>query len=1042
MEETLTLSELKEVKLNQLKKRVVFVFNNIIITTKKEVNDKKKSLFRSIGLKTEGNEIEELQYNPDIRYRCCHIYLLEETELVEFENEQIKNCFALKEAFSDRVLCVFETETAKAKTDLFNDIDDSIWKRLQALRSQRVNLEDVAPNTANKEKAFSGVLQKYTKQSTWKTKLCEISSGDMKWFSNQSAKEGVTLKHIQIVKTNVVLIPPIDNEHFCFMVGTKKFAAENAVSRMEWINQLRNVIRKQFQIGQKDNTKSPVSLSLTTVAVSSPSPSSESSRSKSRILDSDKGKKKTGSVKLAKVKSAATVEIPFTLEDLVSEFKGKEQQVARIQACVRRLLFLSQRRKILAKQISQNEKQLGRITRLQAVFRGHLKRIQPPSSITKLRRRYAVASEILTTEESYVHGLFCLTTHYIKELRAVPTSILPPDVLSCVSQNVDVLYGYNKFLLVQLKKRMQNWYKEGGKMGDIFLKFVLFLKTYTAFVKHYNKAFEALNVLQSIPEVKEVLFRVRNIPEVKGMDMGSLLITPVQRIPRYVLLLKSLLKDTNTNHADYKELSEAVGKMVEVADYVNEKKREAENLNAVCVISQHLLGYPKEELGDLTTNTRTFVRLGSLLTWEEPLTSIEMKELKQSQLRKRFVFVFNDMILLTKRETAILNKITGSKQDDDTFKLEDLQAEQDIQFKYVSSISVDNLELIDIEHHDGIESAFALKETSSDRIACVFSASSQKLKMDFLHDVDDNLWKKLQAWRSITIGSKKIPEVVSQQPPIKRGLLHKRTKNGEWKVKLCELSETQFQWFDPAGFKDKQTDVSGSFLWILKANNVTLWPVMDRPHCFMVTTPQVSYYFCAETGTERLNWVNSIRNSIRKQAMELKDEQEKKPEEKPEKTERSLDRSERLNKLERDAQKTRSYSVSTARGLEKASSDSSSVLSSIKKPKLRTKSSKKDNRKRVLYKKHKDKYNKYSATIKDGKLILEKDKKQQIINLILVHKVETHIEEVKMVEAGKTISLYVFDIVGDVKTERLGTETKDEAQEWIEKIQKAKERKK
>lgn len=48
----------------------------------------------------------------------------------------------------------------------------------------------------------------------------------------------------------------------------------------------------------------------------------------------------------------------------------------------------------------------------------------------------------------------------------------------------------------------------------------------------------------------------------------NFLILPVQRLPRYVLLLRDLLKFTPEEHTDFENLSKAVDKMSSVADYV------------------------------------------------------------------------------------------------------------------------------------------------------------------------------------------------------------------------------------------------------------------------------------------------------------------------------------------------------------------------------------------------------------------------------------------------------------------------------------------
>jgi hypothetical protein len=37
----------------------------------------------------------------------------------------------------------------------------------------------------------------------------------------------------------------------------------------------------------------------------------------------------------------------------------------------------------------------------------------------------------------------------------------------------------------------------------------------------------------------------------KGMDIEDFLVKPIQRLPKYVLLFKDLLKNTDEDHPDY-----------------------------------------------------------------------------------------------------------------------------------------------------------------------------------------------------------------------------------------------------------------------------------------------------------------------------------------------------------------------------------------------------------------------------------------------------------------------------------------------------------
>jgi hypothetical protein len=60
------------------------------------------------------------------------------------------------------------------------------------------------------------------------------------------------------------------------------------------------------------------------------------------------------------------------------------------------------------------------------------------------------------------------------------------------------------------------------------------------------------------------------------MYLLSLMITPIQRIPRYELLLRELIKNTSREHEEYEQLCIANVSIKEIAEFHNEKKRKDE----------------------------------------------------------------------------------------------------------------------------------------------------------------------------------------------------------------------------------------------------------------------------------------------------------------------------------------------------------------------------------------------------------------------------------------------------------------------------------
>nr|KAJ3419148.1 guanine nucleotide exchange factor 9 [Polyrhizophydium stewartii] len=70
-------------------------------------------------------------------------------------------------------------------------------------------------------------------------------------------------------------------------------------------------------------------------------------------------------------------------------------------------------------------------------------------------------------------------------------------------------------------------------------------------------------------------------PECRGMDLSSFLLKPIQRICKYPLLLRELIKHTHEKHSDYDALSSALKEISDVVEYVNEKRREFEQSQQV-----------------------------------------------------------------------------------------------------------------------------------------------------------------------------------------------------------------------------------------------------------------------------------------------------------------------------------------------------------------------------------------------------------------------------------------------------------------------------
>eukprot|EP01127_Copromyxa_protea_P009216 TRINITY_DN2157_c0_g1_i3.p1 TRINITY_DN2157_c0_g1~~TRINITY_DN2157_c0_g1_i3.p1 ORF type:complete len:804 (-),score=191.09 TRINITY_DN2157_c0_g1_i3:181-2592(-) len=519
--------------------------------------------------------------------------------------------------------------------------------------------------------------------------------------------------------------------------------------------------------------------------------------------------------------------------------------------------------------ILENPSQLQQIIRLQAAFRSKLTRtVHPEPQVKKFYRRYHIASEILSSEESYVNGLRCLIQIYLANLKKIPTDILPPAALKDIFSNSEIIYGYNTIILKQLRARMAKWYTEEMSVGDIFLKFVDFLKVYTAYVNNYSKALHTLGrYAEEQPLVLQSLRESRRHEDINGQELQSYLIMPVQRLPRYIMLLKDLLNCATPGTTEYKNLDNAVERLVEIADYLNKKKGEAENLSLVTIIASKLSGMRREEL---VSNTRSYVRQGTISTYgdREGITESEWKALSPNCMKSKYCFLFNDMLLITKRyyEESFLSKaytaLSGHIQDDFQEE-EELDLNKDpAQFKLSMRLNLTgrNLEIIDLGDQNG-KYMFALGSAGKWNIVFAFTTENQKAK--WLQDIDDLFWKEVKQERAAyTLQFLAEAEKDNPNPFAKNmsGYLFYQSRQNQWKKKYCSLVGSSFQIFKTeADYKEEKETYSFSLLQA----NISLWPVMDRPNCFIIGTARQQYYFSSETPQERMMWINAFRSAIK-----------------------------------------------------------------------------------------------------------------------------------------------------------------------------------
>ncbi|KAL6058080.1 Rho guanine nucleotide exchange factor (GEF) 17 [Balamuthia mandrillaris] len=220
---------------------------------------------------------------------------------------------------------------------------------------------------------------------------------------------------------------------------------------------------------------------------------------------------------------------------------------------------------------------------------------QPTPEEKAQKKRGLVAKEIYTTEKTYVECLQQLIDNYRAPMEK--SGLVEPQTLKQIFLNVDVLLALHKGFLASLEKCVLHSDSTTGSDGSsnesisqILLGIVPTLKVYTEYVNQYGNSAEALSRITAKKKVATMIEFLGTGMNVGILGLESLRHTPIQRIPRYVLLIKELMKYTPEDHEDHPMLKESYEKMSELANYINERKRRDESIHHLNDISQHLTG--------------------------------------------------------------------------------------------------------------------------------------------------------------------------------------------------------------------------------------------------------------------------------------------------------------------------------------------------------------------------------------------------------------------------------------------------------------------
>uniref|UniRef100_A0A8B9RNV6 Phosphatidylinositol-3,4,5-trisphosphate-dependent Rac exchange factor 2 n=1 Tax=Astyanax mexicanus TaxID=7994 RepID=A0A8B9RNV6_ASTMX len=260
------------------------------------------------------------------------------------------------------------------------------------------------------------------------------------------------------------------------------------------------------------------------------------------------------------------------------------------------------------------------------------------STEKQLRLRGCVLGELLKTERDYVNTLEFLSVCHIYI-----------HTLSVLFSNLEEILCVHRDFLAMVEELLQPDPHPHHEVGYCFLHFRDRFQIYDEYCGNHEKAQRLLLELNKIRSVRTCLLNCMLLGGRKNTEvpLEGYLVAPIQRICKYPLLLRELLKRTPKKHNDFPQVQEALQVMKAVCSSINEAKRQMEKLEVLEEWQSHIEGW---EGSNITDSCTEMLMQGVLL------------KISAGNIQERVFFLFDNLLVYCKKKNRRLKNSKASTE--------------------------------------------------------------------------------------------------------------------------------------------------------------------------------------------------------------------------------------------------------------------------------------------------------------------------------------------------------------------------------------------
>ncbi|XP_055847116.1 protein vav isoform X2 [Episyrphus balteatus] len=293
---------------------------------------------------------------------------------------------------------------------------------------------------------------------------------------------------------------------------------------------------------------------------------------------------------------------------------------------------------------------------------------------TSFEQRDYVIRELIDTESNYLDVLNALKYKFMVPMEKY---LAVEDIKTIFPRIRDLAEIHSKFLDKLREAVLPN---TKLKLSQVFLDFREPFLIYGEYCSNLINGIDALgDICKRNSLIEQLVQQCEKEYNVGKLQLRDILSVPMQRILKYHLLLDKLVKETSPVHEDFRGLERAKEAMVDVAQYINEVKRDSDHLVIIQKVKDSIIDIQGLKDGN------DLAQYGRLLLDGE----LHIKAHEDQKTKLRYAFVFDKILILVKT----LSSKTGDTQYTfkDSHNLADYRVEQghsrrtlgrDTRFKY------------------------------------------------------------------------------------------------------------------------------------------------------------------------------------------------------------------------------------------------------------------------------------------------------------------------------------------------------------------------